>query len=746
MTTPGGESGFEYTDDSVIARVSFDVPASAVNDISQITQVMSAMRTQLEAVSRAQGDWLEYLGQVPQIAERANQAFREQITLMERLSYIQNEIGGAGGVGGVPTAGYGGEMAGGGGQGGYPGGPGGGYSTAAPPGYGNGPFEGMVSGTGVTPNMNVAAGQIAKILGMEDDRAIGEMMTSRGMAINPALLGMAGGAAIAGYGNTSGKGTKEEASTATPPKDRESENPPDPNAGGVPQKDPDASGGSGNPLIDGILGGMGPDIAAILSRVGLGKVFSKDSILNKTFNNKYARVGAGIGVGAAGFNMVQNIGERVTRLQQIGSEEGGDFSTGIKEDLLARIQAIDPFINTDQARRSIQLPMSAGFQGESREELRELLQSNFKDLGVSFAETMRFQMANLQGVPLTDLDAVSKSGEMNSQFLNTLKELAGDGGNTMALSQRKEQALQLTEALTGMGVGQDAIQRGVIGLQQGYDDSLELRNTIPRRNAQIMGNANMMAVIGQKVGITGIVPEAMPAALADAGFDPQQIEQMVAEEVAGYVSGLTPEYNRIGTFMKFMNQQGIEMNYVEAKALLEKVTGKKSDRPVQKANKRVSELGQKNHQTNWNPFSFIGDVLSPTLMARSLEDFKNIPGDTLDAIRGYHPASPNAEATAESYSRSGRTPDNQFAPSGKKGAPLPQSMNQVPSTINTTGQVTGTLTVNVDQQGRVTAPPTIQLTGQQKAAFAGSGGAQVNSAPPGDPNYNHSYNPFPGQG
>jgi LemA protein len=90
MTTPGGgPSGFDYTDDSVIARVSFDIPSSAVTDISQITQVMGAMRTQLEAVSRAQEDWLGYLQSVPQIAERANQAFRD---LQAQIEGTENRI------------------------------------------------------------------------------------------------------------------------------------------------------------------------------------------------------------------------------------------------------------------------------------------------------------------------------------------------------------------------------------------------------------------------------------------------------------------------------------------------------------------------------------------------------------------------------------------------------------------------------------------------------------------------------
>ena len=93
MTTP---DSFEYTDDSVVARVSVDIPNQAVADISQLTSAMSAMRTELESIARAQSSWLDYLQQMPVIVEQSNQAIRNQITLMERMSYLQSEVGSTG--------------------------------------------------------------------------------------------------------------------------------------------------------------------------------------------------------------------------------------------------------------------------------------------------------------------------------------------------------------------------------------------------------------------------------------------------------------------------------------------------------------------------------------------------------------------------------------------------------------------------------------------------------------------------
>jgi hypothetical protein len=173
------------------------------------------------------------------------------------------------------------------------------------------------------------------------------------------------------------------------------------------------------------------------------------------------------------------------------------------------------------------------------------------------------------------------------------------------------------------------------------------------------------------------------------------------------------------------------------------VTGDKNKRPTAVANQRAAELGEKNKQTNWNPISFLGDVMSPIMNAKSGDDFKNIPGDVLDAIRGRHSPSGNAENVEESFRQAGRIPGDQFAPSGRKSRPTPDSMAQMPQTMTTSGQVQGEVRITVDQQGRVTAPPSIQLSGTQKAVNAGAGSAQLNNAPPGE---GRGVSNFPGAG
>ena len=214
--------------------------------------------------------------------------------------------------------------------------------------------------------------------------------------------------------------------------------------------------------------------------------------------------------------------------------------------------------------------------------------------------------------------------------------------------------------------------------------------------------------------------------------------------MARAVSGIPGYEDKIAAFMRLMNQESPRpLSYEEAESLYKKVTGKKA--PSEIAAEKVTQQGtQKNKQTNWNPISYIGDVLSPTLNARSLTDFKNIPGDTLDAIRGLHPASENAERAAAMFGGNDR-PSNPFSPSGQNGKNLPTNSSQVPPKVDTSGTVSGTVTITVDQSGRVSAPPSIQLTGVQKSALAGFGSSQVNNPSPGDPDYFNSSDPFGGR-
>jgi hypothetical protein len=763
VTTPS-DSSFDYTDDSVIARVAFDIPHQAVGDVSQLTAAMSAMRTELESIARAQSDWMDYLRQVPEITSRANQAIREQITLMERMSYVQGEVG-VGGGGGKFWGGGGGGAPGAAGGGG--GGGGGGYSTAAAPGYVN-PFRDMAFGTGAHGGDGGAGGMGAALGALEknDPHTFANVTSARGQAVNPALLGMVGGALAASYG----KGTQPgqagsggEADGSTVPQGtsaaRTSAGKPDPGKGGAPmgaasQNDPgepSPDGTDNQKMISNLLneartGRIGPRIASIIRSVigggrdaggGGGAGGSADgggandligsalgslgsSMLPGMFGGRAgggiagmlgAHKGTAIGLGVAGLGLgamgaAQNIGERVTDLTQLGSVQGGGAVEGAGYEVSARIMALNPFINTDQARQVMQMSLKSGFRGGEGDMVQDFMVKNFKDMSMSFADSLSVIESSAQKSGDSTLGLADKMKDLQGT-LDLMKGLSGEGG--AALPEREAQFESTVKTLSSLNVDPESANRSALAMQEMFKDNPVLRSAAPQLANAAAQSPMFMQQVAMRNGITGMLPGALPGALADAGIDTHDAfldqAKYVANMVSKYPGG---KRNQAAMFQELMAQQGVPMDQKTAYALYGEVSGGRD----------IAGDTEKSMQTGAG---------HKTIGSKIMDNFTRQSG---------------AQSAADNFSASRQ---DGFTPDGQPPRSLPQSREQVGSgSLTAQGTVNGELRVTVDQQGRVTAPPTIQLTGQQKAVMAGGGSGQLNSVGPGDPNYMHAHNTFPG--
>lgn len=137
VTSPPG-SHFNYSEDAVVARVAVDIPAGSADAFSRLTAESDRLSGSLQAVARAQGDYLGYLHQLPQIQMAVNGAQREYEMSLARTAEYAERIARAGGQ--VPTAGpLGGGMGGMGGMGG---------GGLLAPTFAN-PFMGNTSGLGM---------------------------------------------------------------------------------------------------------------------------------------------------------------------------------------------------------------------------------------------------------------------------------------------------------------------------------------------------------------------------------------------------------------------------------------------------------------------------------------------------------------------------------------------------------------------------------------------------------------------
>ena len=432
--------------------------------------------------------------------------------------------------------------------------------------------------------------------------------------------------------------------------------------------------------------------------------------------------GAGlVGLAAGGMKVVQDVGEEVQKYQQLGSVQGGDYQTGMKYEAQARLLALNPFITTQQARQAMQMALSEGFRGGDYDTIQDYMLNNFKDLGVQFSTSMDYaRQALYSGASAGDAAKSSRN------VLETMYQLSQDGG--ASFPQRQQQGLELKKQLTDLGASDAAANRAVLGAQEGYGDKKVLQDSIEGITAQAAASPMLMQLAANKLGVNNLMPGALVPGLEEAGFDTDELMEISAGEIAKYVKDLQPRANRIAAFQKLMGQQGVQLTYPQAEALLDKVTGDK--KPSQVANEKIASKGEGRRNIDWNPFTYIGGILSPTLNAKSLDDFKNIPRDTWNAITGWE-ESPQTKAEADDFAKAGRAP-----------VPPPRTAQDVKaqqSSLRTEGTVQGEVRITVDQQGRVTAPQSIQLSGQQKSVNAGYGSAQLNNAPPGDPIYHNAF-------
>lgn len=860
MTT-GGD--FSYSDDSVVAKVSVDINANSLTSISQLTQAMSALRTEQEANARATSDWVTYLNEIPAISERANQAYRESITLMERMSYIQSEINGGptSNVGPTANAGPGGRPT---------------YSTAAAPGYVN-PWVAGTAGMGQGEGMGGTYGFLQAMAG-QDPRMYANMMAARGIPINPAMMGMVGGAAVGdvGAGGVGGTGGGQGWGAASPGSqspqptqhDRDSAAPPDPTgpwsthtpdkphidapgwqdevdalgpvakqvmdesrvSSGMPadafsrhmaefwdrtntpseeahgesrspgrggakkvrhEKAPSPQGNdeeSSEPSDDGDDGlsnlaskvanelrvgnryggisGMGlkglSGAARALGSNAVGSVAGKMGISADALGGAVKGLGS-VGVAAGGAlainEAIQKIGELDTKYSQLGSVQGGGAVEGFGYEMQARIMGLNPFITTEQARTVMQMTLREGFRGGNFDTVQQFMMKNFKEMGMSFSDSMELTKNTINA---TGNSVHTFAENMNDvqKTLDTMKILTKEGG--ASLPTREEQLKNSMDTLTALAVPPEAAHKMSMQMQQAFKDIPLLREKIPDQITNAIQNPMFLTQMAANQGMTGLMPEEILPAMADAGVDLGNAAMDELYRLANLAKGMSNGNVGRGAynFQKLMAGEGVTMDPNTAKALYKELIGGrdvKGDMNKDLADAANKTLTQKKPVTQTvvesmltqatdtvkDPLQRGNNIIQHAMKDEYSDVASELPGFFGSMIpgSGYVKNLWNGMFGDSTKNQAAQDPAVKGRDSGGGGGDNGSNNGGGgPSApIKTEGNVTGNLTVTVLQNGQVQAPPTIQLTGQQKSAAAGYGGAQVNNAPPGDPTYNHAY-------
>lgn len=198
-------------------------------------------------------------------------------------------------------------------------------------------------------------------------------------------------------------------------------------------------------------------------------------------------------------------------------------------------------------------------------------------------------------------------------------------------------------------------------------------------------------------------------------------------------------------FMKLLGQVGINIDMPKAKELLQKVLGGGAftrdldTREAQAASGSGRSIGEQ-------AGNLLGPLASPFHAAAGVVEAALAPitpWTTEDANQQFSAAGSDFTDFGEQIGNYFTSPADVAADANARtsarSAPPQARTDMIDRSGNVTeGRVTGNVTITVDQQGRVSAPPSVTISGSQKATNAGFGGGTMNNPSPGDPAFQHA--------
>ncbi|QIG58333.1 tape measure protein [Gordonia phage Skog] len=809
MTGPSG--GFEYQDESVIAKISVDVPPQAATELADLASQTRALRIEMEALSRAQGSWSEHVAAIPEIAQRAAQGQQALITQLERTAYIQRELGGSqpnvGAVGSGQAAGAQerqqvDEVSRAPQQQ---------YNTSAPAGYVN-PFHGMLAGLGMQqlgmPSNLQGQGmglhqaqQYLQGMGQQDPRLYANMMAQRGHQVD--LSGIYGGPSTQRIGSQPAQGPQQAGQGGGP---RQSQMPPDATQGGAPtrplppghQQVPESGwqrgviqgtnaaqqilsettrNGSNGSLgrasrllgqwAAGRANGSAPNGAPIgapggppagpggpggpggggggpgSGGPGGGEEEGGGGPLSG-ITGKLGVAGTAIAAGAALNKLIQGAGEEYVKYQQLGSVQGGGFTEGVGHELAARVWALDPTVTKEQARIAKQVALSAGFRGQDRTNVEHFIQDSFEKYGLNQQQSGQLAVnARAAG------DTPAEKSQNIRSLAGALEDnhaLAEQGG--ASVQSRNQQFLQFQSAATSAGASQEDITKVNRALQSTLGKKDELQEDLGRISTDMVNSPHFLTEAGSRLSppVLAVTPSAQVAELSDKGKLDEAIKLQLQEVAKIATNGADSKANRAGIFRDQMSSLGVQLDYEEAEAMLEAVSGKDFSEGYDKGLK--NSPGRERAIKN----SPLFPEQKKALLERERKRSEDGGSDRPDRSSG-EKASPQPEGDGVAPPGLGFSRISQVSPSTGISTPSVQPAstrlsdpdaqavarlgeaslgggNKVPGGMD--GNVSGELRIVVDQSGKVTAPPSIKLSGHQTAVNYGMSGSGKNDPPPGD--------------
>ncbi|QGJ94906.1 tape measure protein [Gordonia phage RedWattleHog] len=541
MTMPPMGSGnpFEETsNDTVAARLSVDVPQDAANNLNQLVTNAHELAVNMEAAARAQGNFIEYLRQLPEVMAQSEAAAAQF-------------IGSA-----APVINGGGRSGGSWGR-----------NDAARPDFAGTPGDGS----------NSAAREAAQREALEDLRRNDPRQLANVIAQNdPRTIRRGDDDQIPGGGGGRGGGGGGGNRPGGAPRPG---NQPAPSGPGRPPSEDGPSGteidwsqrlqtmaGGGTQWLNTVLsqtaaGGRGSGIDLLAAGVSGAQRMSgtlsnqlssqiesreararqeaeaqgmdEDETLRhiaaagaplRGLSGTVGRAARGLGVAAAGVTAIKGInsaGEWYQGMRAQGAVRGGGGAEGMQYEMGVRMMAMNPFISTEQSRKIMNSALQNGYTGKEFDTVTEFMADNLKKMNMDVAESVKVLQSN-----------VTRGGQSIAQAqqdIESVSSFAQDPNLRMTSGQLRESYSRQMESMTnriGAPTGQQASDLAMLTSQIGASDP----NTVGLGEIIMNSTSNpLMAYAIAPDGYNGHPGGALSAALNQPDGEDKVIQAAIGE-------------------------------------------------------------------------------------------------------------------------------------------------------------------------------------------------------------------------
>lgn len=552
MTMPpmSGSGPFDYGDDTVSARLSVDVPQDAQANLTQLVTHAHDLRVHMEAAARAQGDFITYLRELPQVMGQSQQAAN---------GFFSSANGLMGSMGPGPLRGGQGQN-----DARHP-------DPTGQPGSGAGRMEQQLETL-----RNNDLRQYANLMAQNGERTIrrgedpqleprregggggGGTGPGRGAGGSPGPGATPGGGGTGpGSGSGPGRPASEESSQDWADRFQQmqqsgtawinrvaSQTGAGGNIGGLELMNSGIHGASG--MIQNQQRRLQEQIAQAEARArqeaesqGMDEAGTAAHVASATGQlrglsgtlggaARFAGVaGAAVGVGMG----VQKAGEWYQGMRAQGSVRGGGAKEGMEFEMGVRTMAMNPFLNVEQSRKIMTTALSEGHTGKEFETVTEFMAENLKKMNMDVAESVKVLRNN-----------VAKGGQSvaGAQMdVEAVSRMARDPNSRLTSPQLRNEYNQSMDTMMG-GIappsGQEASQMSLLMAPLMSQDP-NLKGNLDDILMPAASNPAMARIIAP--GYSGTPEAALAFALGKEGGDEKVMRALVGQIVKAGKDQLT---------------------------------------------------------------------------------------------------------------------------------------------------------------------------------------------------------------